>query len=65
MRQGVRGAPAGGILSHPVQPIVDEVAFIAYHFHWSQEEIMRMEHADRHRWVEAISSINTSMNGDT
>jgi hypothetical protein len=64
LRQGVRGARAGGILSHPVQPIVDEVAFIAYHFHWSHEEIMRMEHADRQHWVDAISSINTSMNGN-
>jgi hypothetical protein len=40
------------------------VAFIAYHFHWPHEEIMRMEHADRQHWVDAISSINTSMNGN-
>jgi hypothetical protein len=38
------------------------VAFIAYHFHWSQEEIMLMEHADRRNWVAAISSINSSVN---
>jgi hypothetical protein len=60
----IRGVGTGGILSHPVGPILDEVAFIAYHFHWSQEEIMRMEHPDRRRWVEAISALNTAMNGD-
>ena len=49
-------------MSHPVEPILDEVAFIAYHFHWSLEDIMVMEHADRRGWVEAISSINSSVN---
>ena len=34
------------------------MAFIAYHFHWSQEEVMALEHADRRRWVAAISAIN-------
>jgi hypothetical protein len=38
------------------------VAFIAYYFHWSPEEIMLMEHADRRGWVAAISSINGSVN---
>jgi hypothetical protein len=34
------------------------VAFIAYHFHWPQDEIVSLEHADRRRWVSEISSIN-------
>jgi hypothetical protein len=34
------------------------VAFIAYHFHWSCREILRMEHAERRRWCEEISRIN-------
>jgi hypothetical protein len=42
--------------------LFEEVAFIAYHFHWSNQEIMALEHADRRRWVEAISSINRRMN---
>ncbi|HEY9206921.1 MAG TPA: DUF6760 family protein [Candidatus Methanoperedens sp.] len=42
----------------------EEVAFIAYHFHWSFEEIMNMEHRDRQRWVEEISSINRQLNGE-
>jgi hypothetical protein len=41
-----------------------EVAFIAYHFHWSHAEIMAMEHTDRRRWVGEISSINSQLNED-
>ena len=40
----------------------EEVAFVAYHFHWSHEEIMRLEHADRRQWVAEISAINQQMN---
>jgi len=39
-----------------------EIAFIAYHFHWSYQEILALEHADRRRWCEEISRINQEMN---
>jgi hypothetical protein len=38
--------------------LYEEVAFIAYHFHWPLEEIMKLEHMDRQRWCEEISKIN-------
>jgi hypothetical protein len=38
------------------------VAFIAYHFHWSLDDIMSLEHADRRRWVEGISHLNQRVN---
>ena len=44
--------------------MIEEVAFIAYHFHWSPEAIMDLEHADRRRWVREISAINERSNGD-
>jgi hypothetical protein len=43
--------------------LVEEVAFVAYHFHWSHDEVMGLEHAERRRWVAAISTINERMNG--
>lgn len=49
-------------MSYPLDQLVEEVAFIAYHFHWPHEEIMVLEHLDRRRWVEAISTINQRMN---
>jgi len=39
-----------------------EVAYVAYHFHWPQSEIMVLEHADRRRWVQEIASIHRRMN---
>jgi hypothetical protein len=36
----------------------EEVAYIAYHFHWPHEEIMGMEHRERRRWVDEIARIN-------
>ncbi|WP_329956052.1 DUF6760 family protein [Collimonas silvisoli] len=41
-----------------------EIAFVAYHFHWSYGEILAMEHAERRRWCEEISKINKVMNTD-
>jgi hypothetical protein len=42
--------------------IYEEIAFIAYHFHWSYDEILAMEHSDRKRWCEQISNINQTLN---
>jgi hypothetical protein len=42
--------------------LFEEVAYIAYHLHWSHNEIMRLEHRDRRRWVDEISRINEKMN---
>ncbi|WP_338076302.1 DUF6760 family protein [Chlorogloeopsis fritschii] len=40
----------------------EEVAFVAYHFHWSAETILNLEHGERRRWVEEISAINDRIN---
>jgi len=42
--------------------LFEEVAYIAYHFHWPYEQIMRLEHQERQRWVEEIAKINTRLN---
>jgi len=52
----------GGILGYPLGRLQEEVAFVAYHFHWSLEEILNLEHADRRGWVQQISDINQQMN---
>ncbi|NOY64099.1 MAG: hypothetical protein GXO97_01665 [Nitrospirae bacterium] len=49
---------------YPLNRLYEEVAFIAYHFHWSYEEIMNMEHRERQRWVEEISKINRQLSGN-
>jgi hypothetical protein len=42
----------------------EEMAFIAYYFHWSHKEIMELEHRERKKWCEEISKINRNVNGE-
>jgi hypothetical protein len=37
----------------------EEVAYVAYHFHWDLDDILDLEHADRQRYVAEIGHINT------
>ena len=39
----------------------EEVAYIAYYFHWPLKDILEMEHSDRRRWVEKITEINRKL----
>lgn len=41
--------------------IHEEVAYVAYHFHWSLDEILDLEHPQRLRYVREIAAINTRM----
>lgn len=45
------------------ETLFEEVAFVAYHFGWSREEVLTMPHWERHRWCEEVSAINERMNG--
>ena len=35
----------------------EEVACIAFHFHWSLEEILNLEHRNRSNWVQEIEKL--------
>lgn len=50
--------PAGGVIGYPLDRLYEEVAYIAYHFHWPPEAILRMEHGERQTWAEQIAAIN-------
>jgi uncharacterized protein DUF6760 len=52
----------GGVLGYPFNALYEEIAFIAYHFHWQPDAVMNLEHTERRRWVEEISSINRRLN---
>jgi hypothetical protein len=38
--------------------LYEEIAYVAYHFHWSLEEILDLEHPLRQRFVAEIARIN-------
>ncbi len=39
-----------------------EMSFISYYFHWSADEVMKLDHVSRRRWCSEISVINQSLN---
>ena len=41
--------------------LYEEVAYVAYHFHWSLDALLDLEHADRQRYAAEIARINTRM----
>jgi hypothetical protein len=42
--------------------LYEEVAYVAYHFHWPPESILEMDHAGRQQWVQEIAKINQRLN---
>ena len=50
------------MISYPLEKLYQEVAYIAYHFHWSLDDILEMEHKERQIWITEISEINREIN---
>jgi hypothetical protein len=57
-----RGELRGGGLGYPLEQLFEEVAYIAYHFHWSPAQILSLEHRDRRQWIDEIARINRRLN---
>jgi hypothetical protein len=49
--------------AYPVKALYEEMAFIAYHLHWSHDELMNLDHLERLRWCDEISRINRALDG--
>jgi hypothetical protein len=50
------------MIGHPSDELFEEVAYIAYHFHWPYDEVMTLDHIERRRWAAEISRINERIN---
>ncbi len=48
-------------MTYATERLYSEVAYIAYHFHWSLDDILDMEHSERIRYVREIAAINTRL----
>jgi hypothetical protein len=46
------------MIGYPSERLHEEVAYIAYHFHWPHDQILGLEHRERQRWVAEIARIN-------
>lgn len=45
-------------LAYPLDKVRSEIAFIAYHLHWSFVELLELTHRERVAWVGQVSAIN-------
>ncbi len=48
-------------MTYAPESIYEEVAYVAYHFHWPLDDILDLEHAQRLRYVREIAQINTRL----
>jgi len=43
---------------YPVESLWQEISYLAYHLHWSLDDLLDLEHMDRVRLVRAVVSLN-------
>ncbi len=43
---------------YPRHRLQQEMAFLAYYFHWGRDELMNLDHLERRRWCKELSRIN-------
>ncbi|MET7849612.1 DUF6760 family protein [Streptomyces avermitilis] len=52
-------------MTYATDRIHEEIAYIAFHFHWSLEAILDLEHRDRRRYTEQIAAlVNRASSGE-
>ncbi|OLE63191.1 MAG: hypothetical protein AUI36_10100 [Cyanobacteria bacterium 13_1_40CM_2_61_4] len=47
---------------YPSERLFEEVAYVAFHFHWPHDEILALDHRERQRWVGEIAELNRRLN---
>ncbi|MEQ8439301.1 MAG: hypothetical protein RIB65_17555 [Ilumatobacter fluminis] len=45
-------------MTYAADRLYEEVAYVAYHFHWDLDQILDLEHGVRHQFIDQIGSIN-------
>jgi hypothetical protein len=51
-------------MTYATNRLYEEVAYVAYYFHWSLNDILELEHPVRGRFIEEIGRINRSLSGE-
>ena len=46
---------------YPEEELFKEMAFISYYFHWSENEVLGLEHRQTPKWCGEISGINKEL----
>jgi hypothetical protein len=48
-------------VTYAPERLVEEAAYVAYHFHWDLDDILDLEHPLRRAFVDQIAAINTRL----
>jgi hypothetical protein len=59
-----RGERPGGVLTYAADRLLEEVAYVAYHFHWPLADILDLEHPLRQQFLEHIDRLNGAAGGE-
>ena len=52
-------------MTYGTQQLLEEVSYVAYHFHWPFDQILDLEHPLRREFVQRIGSMNAAVNALT
>jgi len=50
-------------VTYGAERVLEEVSYVAYHFHWSLDDILDLEHPDRQRFVKEIDRLVSRTHG--
>lgn len=50
------------MMGYPSKRLREEIAYVAYYFHWPYTQIMDLDHIERRLWVKEIAAINARLN---
>ena len=50
-------------MTYATDELYREIAYVAFHFHWSFAEILDLEHVQRQRFVQEIRRLDTVPRG--
>jgi hypothetical protein len=53
------------MLSYPAEAVWQETAYLAYHLHWSLDDLLGLEHLDRVRMVRAVLNLEQRSRQET
>ena len=50
-------------MTYAADRLHQEVAYLAYHLHWTLDDLLDLEHADRRRWVAEVGRLTPAASG--
>ncbi|MEV5971704.1 DUF6760 family protein [Streptomyces sp. NPDC051921] len=45
-------------MTYAADQLYEEVAYLAYHFHWPLDQLLDLEHAERQRFVAHVARLD-------